>query len=671
MTSSQIDSEGLVGGQEGSILEGSMMTMVGKYAWAGGHMCIILEEEEIYCVGDNDHGQLGGISEGYVMLPENVSIVNEITSGGSNYPGIHNCAIVNNGEVICWGTLGTTDYGQWHEPTPVFVEIPVDRYAVAIESFDRYVLAILDNHSVYCLDLTDDGCEPNWADFFHSVNDMGVSVLSLGTGYGGSRCAALENMTIYCHGFDDDGLPTWIDAGSGYSNPVDWSNSSVYMSVGTSEVCYFSTGYAYPPFLFAQPESTQPGIQGSLTCWGEYIYYYDSSAISTSMGRNHACHVLYNGSISCIVSDIGSPVGQNGRFLVELPDNYLATSIYSDLAGTCAIGSNNTTENQMFCWGHYPNATSGDSSIPRHIPLPSGVKQVSRDTDGDGVINFLDLCNFGDTDWISSYSTDYDADGCRDSTEDYDDDNDNHPDNVDMCPISDLTFNGSDSFQMNFQDQWSHYYAWYDTDDDGCHNTEDLDDDDDGIADSIDIFPFNQNESTDTDGDGIGDNSDLDNDNDGWSDDFESSCGSDPLDANSTFADTDSDFICDLMDDDDDGDGVNDADDACPREGMIGWSPNTENDIDDDGCHNDEDYDDDGDGVNDNDDAFPDDPSKTNDDEVVEDSESEGHEDGGNGGASDATGGLPGVGSLMTMTTILFGAILFSRNIDKENKGTY
>ena len=46
----------------------------------------------------------------------------------------------------------------------------------------------------------------------------------------------------------------------------------------------------------------------------------------------------------------------------------------------------------------------------------------------------------------------------------------------------------------------------------------DSDDDDDGVEDSIDEFPFDSTESTDSDGDGIGDNADSDDDNDGVED---------------------------------------------------------------------------------------------------------------------------------------------------------
>ncbi len=98
-----------------------------------------------------------------------------------------------------------------------------------------------------------------------------------------------------------------------------------------------------------------------------------------------------------------------------------------------------------------------------------------------------------------------------------------------------------------------------DFDQDGIGDACDDDDDNDGVADVNDAFPFDPTESVDTDGDGIGNNADLDDDNDGQLDADEISCGSDPLDAMSKSPDADSDNIPDCVDPDDDNDGIPDT----------------------------------------------------------------------------------------------------------------
>jgi len=57
-----------------------------------------------------------------------------------------------------------------------------------------------------------------------------------------------------------------------------------------------------------------------------------------------------------------------------------------------------------------------------------------------------------------------------------------------------------------------------DFDGDNISDAIDMDDDNDGVLDELDAFPFDANESIDTDGDGIGNNADLDDDGDGVND---------------------------------------------------------------------------------------------------------------------------------------------------------
>lgn len=98
----------------------------------------------------------------------------------------------------------------------------------------------------------------------------------------------------------------------------------------------------------------------------------------------------------------------------------------------------------------------------------------------------------------------------------------------------------------------------------------DPDDDNDGVDDAADQFPFDPAEWLDTDGDGIGDNDDKDDDNDGIPDEIEDAIGSglnskDPSDA---AKDNDGDGLSNLKEfqigtrinvADSDGDGYNDG----------------------------------------------------------------------------------------------------------------
>ena len=58
----------------------------------------------------------------------------------------------------------------------------------------------------------------------------------------------------------------------------------------------------------------------------------------------------------------------------------------------------------------------------------------SNDLDGDGVADVDDSCPNGNSNWVSTATTDYDGDGCQDSNEDSDDDNDGILDVNDAIP---------------------------------------------------------------------------------------------------------------------------------------------------------------------------------------------------------------------------------------------
>ncbi|WP_281544687.1 S8 family serine peptidase [Grimontia sp. SpTr1] len=173
------------------------------------------------------------------------------------------------------------------------------------------------------------------------------------------------------------------------------------------------------------------------------------------------------------------------------------------------------------------------------LDMKTLVESVTRDTDGDGILDDVD--------------TDDDNDGVpdeedafpKDATESVDTDGDGIGNNAD---------NDDDGDGVNDDEDWRPLdpNEQYDTDGDGIGNSQDDDDDNDGVLDENDAFPLDAtettdsdgdgvgdnsdefpsdpNESKDSDGDGVGDNSDIDKDNDGLSDELESRTQADIVD---------------------------------------------------------------------------------------------------------------------------------------------
>jgi uncharacterized repeat protein (TIGR01451 family) len=259
-----------------------------------------------------------------------------------------------------------------------------------------------------------------------------------------------------------------------------------------------------------------------------------------------------------------------------------------------------------------PNAATGQ------IP---GADNAVPDTDSDGTPDFRDLDSDGDgikdiTESGQGY-LDGNGDGKIDNTTDTD--GDGIPNVADGAPS---TFGDAK-----------------DSDSDGIPDATDIDDDNDGILDTVEGPP-----GTDTDGDGVPDSLDLDSDNDGINDLVESGIplgsvstldtnGDGRIDTpvgtnglansletvadngivNYTLADTDGDGRPDFRDLDSDNDGINDVieggetdsdgdgiiDGAPNGAGQIPGSDNVVPDTDSDGTPDFRDLDSDGDGIKD------------------------------------------------------------------------
>ena len=119
------------------------------------HTCAILDNGDVSCWGDGSDGQLGNgetSNKGTPTLTSSLGTGRTAVALSSGYT--HTCAILDNGSVSCWGRgyygqLGNG--GTYDKTTPTLTSsLGTGRTAVALSSGARHTCAILDNGDVSC-----------------------------------------------------------------------------------------------------------------------------------------------------------------------------------------------------------------------------------------------------------------------------------------------------------------------------------------------------------------------------------------------------------------------------------------------------------------------------------------------------------------------------------------
>ena len=192
------------------------------------HTCVVLDNGELKCWGSNSAGQLGLGTTTNHFTPQTVNLGAGRTAVSVAANGFHTCALLDNGELKCWGGNSNGQLGissTSNSLSPHLVDLGAGRTAISVNGGNYHPCAILDNGELKCwgrnqegqlgLGTTTDKTTPQLVEF----PDTG-HISQLETGFF-HTCVIIDNASSWCWGRNGQGqLGIGTTAQEEYPNKV-------------------------------------------------------------------------------------------------------------------------------------------------------------------------------------------------------------------------------------------------------------------------------------------------------------------------------------------------------------------------------------------------------------------------------------------------------------------
>ncbi|MDC0056496.1 hypothetical protein OAJ94_05540, partial [Deltaproteobacteria bacterium] len=224
------------------------------------HSCVVSDDGDIYCWGQNNYGQLGNGSQGgYSSIPTIVNSGVDFKSVSAGYE--YSCAISTDGGLYCWGNnnhgqLGDGTYNQRTSPVQI-TSGPTSSIWKEVAVSESHTCAISSSDKIYCWGLNHDGQLGDGttvdANNPQLVNmPAGTTAVSVSVGSLSFTCGVLENHSTYC----------WGRNSRGYLGDGSWQDSHTPIAIDLpsgSEVVEISSGREHSCILLTNDQ---------IMCWG-------------------------------------------------------------------------------------------------------------------------------------------------------------------------------------------------------------------------------------------------------------------------------------------------------------------------------------------------------------------------------------------------------------------
>jgi alpha-tubulin suppressor-like RCC1 family protein len=342
------------------------------------HTCAVrLYGNGIYCWGNNYWGELGpGVTVDHAPSPLPLAIVGARGIGGG---GDFSCALVGSG-VSCWGDRafgvlgdGTASPDNVAQPTPVAVTMLTNVAAVAVGGVHN--CALLVDGTVSCWGLDEAGQLGDGDTISKGSPVVASGVTNVVDLFAGSEqtCALLGDKTVKCWGdnlFGEVGMGAVTQTGQ---TPVTVTGLSNVIALGTGSNAYHTCAIVSDgtSWCWGANDAGQLGHGPGPSSPTPVAVSGLAGAVALALGASHTCALLADGTVRCWGSNQGGMLGldQSVQFAstpTKVRGVANAVAIASGSAYTCAL----LIDGSILCWGNNADGQLGDGTTEiRYSPV--------------------------------------------------------------------------------------------------------------------------------------------------------------------------------------------------------------------------------------------------------------------------------------------------------------
>lgn len=400
-------------------------TGVSKIANGFAHSCALLASGAVKCWGVNSSGQLGyddttnrGGTLGSMAALAEVNLGAGRTATDIALGSSFSCALLDTGDVKCWGLNGNGQLGYddftargntlGSMASLSTVNLGVGRTAKAISAGSGHVCVILDTDAVKCWGNGGDGQLGN-DDADSGIGDAAGEMAALGTvnlgvgrtakviSAGGiSTCAILDNNTVKCWGFNEEGILGYDRTDNLGDDPGEMAalgtvnlgvgRTAIAISTSDSHTCAVLDdgtakcwGASYNGEGGYEDYNSRGWTLGDMAALGPIFLGVGRTAKDIKVASKHTCAILDDDSVKCwgdaSRGQLGydSPADQGGNpgsmtslATVDLGLGRSAKQISLGYDFTCAVLDNDEAK----CWGRNLEGQLGYDSLTNEGNAP-------------------------------------------------------------------------------------------------------------------------------------------------------------------------------------------------------------------------------------------------------------------------------------------------------------